>query len=293
MDSELGVIVVFGALGVWAALLALGTRSKRWGMFLGFGILLMLYLNLRYFIDGAPSSIAFFIGIYDVLDNVGLSSSDTVDGMAPCVDNACTVWGDRYQQHPSWGVAFHDRFLNGPQWRTNLLYGHIGANTIAFVLMHVQLWRPGVGVHRDRHRLLGRVSFAAVSVGTLCAVLLAAEHGSVEEYRGWFSTFGFWFMSFCVYGCAVMMVRTIRAGDVQAHRKWTIWFVGSMWGSFWLFRVILFVLDPLLRNVEALALQIVIWGSAPLGIWLAEQLRRRGVAVVEAQDSPETEPALS
>ena len=167
------------------------------------------------------------------------------------------------------------------------------SSTVAFVLMHVQLWRPGVGVHRDRHRLLGRVSFAAVSVGTLCAVLLAAEHGSVEEYRGWFSTFGFWFMSFCVYGCAVMMVRTIRAGDVQAHRKWTIWFVGSMWGSFWLFRVILFVLDPLLRNVEALALQIVIWGSAPLGIWLAEQLRRRGVAVVEAQDSPETEPALS
>ena len=80
---------------------------------------------------------------------------------------------------------------------------------------------------------------------------------------------------------------------MRAHRKWTIWFVGSMWGSFWLFRVILFVLDPLLRNVEALALQIVIWGSAPLGIWLAEQLRRRGVAVVEAEDSPETEPALS
>ena len=42
-------------------------------------------------------------------------------------------------------------------------------------------------------------------------------------------------------------------------------FIGSMWGSFWLFRVMLFVIDPLLRNQEAAAILICIWGSAPLG----------------------------
>jgi hypothetical protein len=48
-----------------------------------------------------------------------------------------------------------------------------------------------------------------------------------------------------------------------------------MWGSFWLFRVMLFVLDPLLRDYEAVALLICIWFSAPLGLLIAEVIRRR------------------
>jgi hypothetical protein len=51
--------------------------------------------------------------------------------------------------------------------------------------------------------------------------------------------------------------------------------VGTMWGSFWLFRVMLFVLDPLLREHEAVALLICIWFSAPLGMLIAEIIRRR------------------
>ena len=86
--------------------------------------------------------------------------------------------------------------------------------------------------------------------------------------------YGFWFMSLCVYACAIMGVVAIRKGDIVEHRKWMIRFAGSMWGSFWLFRVMLFVLDPLLRDYEAAAIQICIWFSAPLGILLAEALRR-------------------
>ncbi len=52
-------------------------------------------------------------------------------------------------------------------------------------------------------------------------------------------------------------------------------FVGSMWGAFWLFRVMLFVLGPLLRNWEAAALLICVWFSAPLGIAIAELFRKR------------------
>ncbi len=87
--------------------------------------------------------------------------------------------------------------------------------------------------------------------------------------------YGFWFMSLCVYGCAVMGVAKIRKGDAKAHRIWMIRFVGSMWGAFWLFRVMLFVLGPLLRNWEAAALLICVWSSAPLGIAIAEGCRRR------------------
>ncbi len=275
MELPVGVLAIYGALGLWSGLLAYSIRRKAFGAFLGFGILLLLYLNLRYFLEGAPAGIAFFIGIYDFLNNFGLSEGETAGGMASCVDNACTVWGDRFSQHSSWGVAFYDRFANGPQRRTNLLYGHIAFNSIAFVLMHLQLLRPGTGERASRHKLIGRATFGAITFGTICAMLLAAEHGPVTEYGGIMSTLGFASMSLCVYGCAVMAVVAIRRGDVAGHNRWNIRFVGSMWGAFWIFRVMLFVLDPLLRSWEAVALQLCIWLSAPLGIALAEFVRRR------------------
>ena len=290
MDLPFGVLAFYGALVVWLALLVRGMKRRSFAPFLVFGIALLLVLNGRYLIDGATDSIAFFIGIYDVLDNLGVADSEGAAALARCPDNACTVWGERYLNHPSWGVAFHDRFLNGPQLRTNLLYGHLIFNSLVFVLMHVQLLRPGTGNNKAWHRVIGRVSFAFLTIGTICAVWLAAEHGPVGEYGGNLSTYGFWFMSLCVYGCAVMGVAKIRKGDTKAHRIWMIRFVGSMWGAFWLFRVMLFVLGPLLRNWEAAALLICVWFSAPLGIAIAEVCRRRldrpgapSVAAIDAE----------
>ena len=46
-------------------------------------------------------------------------------------------------------------------------------------------------------------------------------------------------------------------------------YAGSMWGSFWLFRVMLFVLGPLLRDYNTASILICIWFSAPLGILIA------------------------
>ena len=277
MDLPWGVIAIYGALVVWAALLIHGWRRRSFAGFLGFGVLLLMVLNVRYFIEGTGGGISFFIGIYDLLINLGLSDGDPAAAMAACPDNACTVWGDRFTRHPAWGVAFYDRFVNGSGLRNGLLYGHIGFNSVAFVLMHWQLARPGSGGdgQRSRHRLVGRISFAAVTLGTVFAVALAAEHGSVSEYGGNLAMVGFWFMSLCVYTCAVMGVVTVRRADAAAHRIWMIRFVGSMWGAFWLFRVMLFVLDPLLRNYDTAAILICIWFSAPLGIAIAEWARRR------------------
>lgn len=275
MDLPFGVLAVYGALVVWSVLLLLGFRRWSFGPFLIFGIALLLVLNVRYLIEGAPASIAFFIGIYDVLDNLGVAAGEDVAALARCPDNACTVWGERYLTHPSWGVAFHDRFLNEPEFRTGLLYGHLAFNSIVFVLMHIQILRPGDGSNPAWHRYLGRVSFGLLTLGTICAVWLAAEHGSVSEYGGSLAMYGFWFMSLCVYGCAVMGVIAIRNGDSATHRIWMIRFAGSMWGAYWLFRVMLFVLGPILRSWEAAALLICIWFSAPLGMLIAEVIRRR------------------
>ena len=125
------------------------------------------------------------------------------------------------------------------------------------------------------HRLLGRISFLCITIGTFCAIWLASEHGSVSEYGGELAKYGFYFMSLCVYSCAVMGVVTIRKGDKVAHRIWMIRFAGSMWGSFWLFRLMLLVTEPLLRNWESASILFNIWFSAPLGILLAEVLRKK------------------
>lgn len=289
MDVPIDVVGTYVAVGVWAGLFGFGAKRKRWGLFIGAGIALLLFLNVRYFVEGVPAGVAFFIGLYDVLDNVGLADGESADALTTCVDNACSVW-DRYEQHPSWGVAFYERFVNGPAWRTNLLYGHIGFNSIAFVLMHWQLWKPGsaAGSPSRTHRVVGRATFASVTVGTLCAVLLAGQHGGTSEYGGVLSTLGFWFMAFCVYTCAVMTVRTIRARDIAAHRRWTFLFAGSMWGAFWMFRVILFVLDPILRFQEALAFQIATWGAAPIGVAIAHQIFERKTAGTPPATEPET-----
>ncbi|MGI9606206.1 MAG: DUF2306 domain-containing protein [Acidimicrobiales bacterium] len=281
-------IVFYGALVLWAGLLAQGLRVSKWQGFMLFGIGLMLVLNIGYFVRGQGDAIAFFVSIYDLLDNVGVSSQGELPAaLATCPDNACSI-ADNYDSHPAWGVAFHDRFANGPTLRRSLLFAHIGFNSIAFVLAHVQLAKPGTGSNARRHRILGRVAFGSVTAGTLCAVLLAREHGPVEEYGGIWSTLGFFSMAFVVYFCAIKTATTARSGDIRSHRVWMFRFLGSMWGAFWLFRVMLFVLGPLLRNVEAGAILICIWFSAPLGVLIAEwfRTRRPSGAVSDSSQAP-------
>jgi len=275
MQMPFGLIVFFGALVVWVGLLLLGLTRKKFTPFIIFGIAFLLFMNVRYLIEGAPAAIAFFIGIYDVLDNLGLQAGQTAAALATCPSNTCTVWGATYELHPSWGTAFYDRFLNGTELRTNLLYAHLSFNSIVFVLMHIQLSRPGTGANAAMHSYLGKISFACLTVGTVCAIWLAASHGSVNEYGGNLSMYGFWSMSFFVYGCAVMGVLAIRRGDITSHRIWMIRFAGSMWGAFWLFRVILFVMGPVLRDYPSANILLCIWVSAHLGILITEIARRK------------------
>lgn len=284
MTIAYDVLAFYGALGIWAALLGTGIRGKNYKPFVIWGLILLAIVNLRYFIEGQAASIAFFIGIYDVFDNLGLSSNEGAPALAQCADNACTVWGERYVNHPSWGVAFHERFLDGPALRTNLLYAHIGLNTIAFMLMHFQLWKPGYGSDSGRHRTVGKISFGAITLGTIAAVWLASEHGDVNEYGGILAELGFYSMSAFVYGSAVMGVVTARRGDLVAHRTWMFRYAGAMWGAFWLFRVLLVVTGPLLRNWEAASLLISIWFSAPLGIIIAEKIRTRSLPKTKAEE---------
>lgn len=70
-------------------------------------------------------------------------------------------------------------------------------------------------------------------------------------------------------------VSMARSGEIAAHKVWMWRFIGSMWGAFWLFRVMLFVLGPIMGNIEAGAILVCIWFSAPLGIAITEWFRVR------------------
>jgi hypothetical protein len=288
MPIPIGVIAFYGALVAWIGLLLLGIKRRTYGAFLVFGAVLLVALNARYATAGAARSIAFFVGIYDVLDNAGVPGPAGTAALATCPDNQCSVWGDRYQFHPSWGVAFYERFSQGNGPRATLLYAHVFFNSLAFVLMMIQLFRPGTGSRPQQHRVLGYASLMSLTIGVLCACTLAAEHGPVLHYGGYLSAFGFWFMGACVYACAIMGFLGIRRRDVASHRKWMYRYAGSMWGAFWLFRVMEFVLGPLLRNYDTASILICIWLSAPLGILIAEIIRQRSArsAAMHPRDQP-------
>jgi hypothetical protein len=63
------VLGFYGALVVWAGLLGYGFKSGKRGSFnpfLLFGIVLLVAINTRYFVEGPAAGIAFFVAIYDV-----------------------------------------------------------------------------------------------------------------------------------------------------------------------------------------------------------------------------------
>lgn len=287
-----GVIAVYCALGIWLGLLIVSFRRRSYRAFLLYGVALMLLLNVRYAIDGAGKSIAFFIGIYDVLHNFGASDPSTNEALATCAPNTqCSAWGDTFKYHPAWGVAFHQRFTDGNQTRVSLLNSHIFFTTAAFITMMIQLLNPGSGKHPRLHKWMGYVSFSTVTAGLLSACILAVEHKSVARYGGPLSTYGFWFMSFCVYACVVMGIVAVKKKDLQAHRKWMIRYAGSLWGSFWVFRTIELVLGPFLRSYDTASILVCIWASAPLGIIIAEFARKmRKIPAISIEPNPVANP---
>lgn len=70
MDLPFGVLGIYTAFAAWIIILIRDLKRGSYGTFILFGIALMLFLNLRYFIEGNPAAITFFIDIYDVFDNL-------------------------------------------------------------------------------------------------------------------------------------------------------------------------------------------------------------------------------
>jgi Predicted membrane protein (DUF2306) len=272
-----GVLSFYAGLVIFTALILWGTRkglSKRaWLPFFVFGLAMTLFLNARYVTHGVLGGIAFFVGIFDVVVNVGARGSEQAAVVTTCAGNACTVWDNTYTLHSTWAVAFHERFTNGPILRTAALYGHIIFNTIAIILVTVQIMRPGRSY--AGHKSLGRMAVACVFISLFCAGWLTSELSAVREYGGIWAELGLFSMIFLVLGSATKGVAAILQGDTVSHRVWMWRFAGGLWGSYWIFRAQMLLVDLLVRDTEGLTLTIPSWTSVPLGIAIAEYVRRR------------------
>ncbi|MBF9033354.1 DUF2306 domain-containing protein [Rhodobacterales bacterium HKCCE2091] len=265
-----GVFLFYAALVLWVPLFVWSIRSRNWIPFFAYGAIFALILNGRYVVEGMAGGIMFFTGIFDVVSHIG--AGDDAAALVPCVDNACTVLTG-YETHPSWAVAFYDRFVGGPGGRVALLYGHIIFNTIALVTATIQVFRPG-GTHAG-HAMIGRVSVVAVVVSLTCAGLLTSELVEVQAYGHLWTTFGLYFLALTALVPVGIGVVAIRRGDSERHRVWMWRYVGAIWGAYWIFRAEMMLIDLLVKDMEGLTLAIPSWTAGLIGIALADLVRRR------------------
>jgi hypothetical protein len=268
------VFLMYGALCVWIVLLFISLKYNRYKLFVIFGIIFTFVLNIRYFLEGIPAAIKFFIAIYDPFDNLGIErdskARDMLEGLLMCEKNECSAWSNEtYSHHPAWGVAFYSRFVDGAHiTRKRLLLGHIAFNSIAFILMHYQLLHTTDGKRLRFHRIIGYITLASSTIGLCCALVLSTEHGTVEEYGGYSAVYGWWWMSGLTYCCIIMGIYHALRQNYILHRKWMIRYIGAMWGAFWIFRVMILIGGPLLRTFRSLNVLLAVWCSVPLGIWI-------------------------
>lgn len=137
--TSLGVF--YTALALWVGLLGWSLARGRFRLFFVAGLLFTVVLNARYLLGSPGEAAAFFVGIYDPLHNAGLSDPSAAPALVPCAPGEpCSVLAGTYDQHPSWGVAFYERFTKGAVERLLRLQSHVVFNTAAFVLMMFQLF---------------------------------------------------------------------------------------------------------------------------------------------------------
>ncbi|MNR08047.1 hypothetical protein D3C85_1241850 [compost metagenome] len=98
-----------------------------------------------------------------------------------------------------------------------VLYVHIIGSVAALVLGPFNFLTSIRSRHPKRHRAMGRIYVAGVSLGGLSGIYLA-----FEATGGIISTVGFLGLALGWIYTAVRAVQTIRTGRVAEHRRWMI-----------------------------------------------------------------------
>ena len=273
---------------IWLGFVAFGLATNRWRAWIYLSLIFMAVMNVRFYSPGLHYAFSHTTAISDVLLNFFYEDVSGLSGVTTCSDNECSMLDDNHSHHTSWAVAFYNRFVHGSLATQLMLYAHIAGNSIALLLVTYQLANPALDsrnnhlegtaipqTRNQRHRLVGKLAFFSMCIGVLFGALLAGQHGGIEAYAGWWSTFGLWEMSACVFVTGVAGVNAVRRGDLIKHRIWMWRHAGSLWGSYFAFRLIILVADPVFIEHSGVAWNLAAWLGAPVGILLADRVRAR------------------
>jgi len=272
------LVIVYVGLAGGTAFMCYGLTNQRVGL-MGMMPLtgLVAVVNCRYGIKDTGETIAFFNSIYDPFYNIGATGNMTnYPGLARCFNdnNNCSLL--KFEYHAAWAATFHRRFTSAPEAAFNCarLYSHVWMNTTAFIICLIQFHEPTRRQYLWLHRKLGWAAISLVTGGTLSALWLGSEHGNEELYGGKYGVAGWFSMGATLFSTLIAGVLAVRRGDIAGHKKWMTRFYGSMWGAFLVFRIV-FLLGGFFRWHKILMVQIAVWGSAPLGVAIAEWVRVR------------------
>ncbi|MFC5450811.1 DUF2306 domain-containing protein [Paenibacillus aestuarii] len=98
-----------------------------------------------------------------------------------------------------------------------VLYAHIVTAVLALVIGPIQLFRKPTGTRVKRHRLLGYLYVAAITVSGLVSVYLA-----LYATGGWLASLGFLGLDACWLASTWVALRKIMLKDVAAHKAWML-----------------------------------------------------------------------
>ncbi|MBB3083918.1 DUF2306 domain-containing protein [Geodermatophilus sabuli] len=97
------------------------------------------------------------------------------------------------------------------------LYLHVGAGGLALLLSPLQFATRLRARAPQVHRVLGRVTVAAIAVAGVAGLVLAPHN-----LAGPVGTAGFGLLAVLWLGCAATAFRAIRRRDVVTHRRWMV-----------------------------------------------------------------------
>ncbi|CAE8648116.1 unnamed protein product [Polarella glacialis] len=230
--------------------LASDTKSTLWSPWMFAWIAFWMAFDLRYWYLPGNLAGAAFVTIYDPSHHLfggGAAKSDLI----PCTNTNATSSGcsflPEYPTHVSWNVALFNQGAFDP-WVMLRLRAHVLLNSIGLFFNGAQLYLISSGKEKQ-NRLVGRVAIFSQVVGTSNAYYIAwTTHGAIDAYGNEKSVWAFGSMWLSILVPAGLGMRAIYKGDVASHRRWMIRMYGALFGSFFYWRFMALVLQPLLSG---------------------------------------------
>jgi len=115
------------------------------------------------------------------------------------------------------GQEIAGNYVDRPGWLQVAFYVHVCLGGLAMLTAPVQLSSRVRRRAPRLHRVAGRVGIASILVAAIAGAVLSPY--SVADGVGFA---GFGLLAVAWFTCALASYRTIRRGDVAAHRRWAI-----------------------------------------------------------------------